>query len=635
MLILGLTLLTLVFYSGLRALFLFWNYPLFKSLPGGDLALTFWYGLRFDFSAVAMLAIPALLVGMVCLAFKRSGRTVSYWTFLLFQVPFLIINSFDTEFVQFTGRRFSLASMTIVTGGLSQFWTTVFSYWSLILITSVVMLVYLTAAWRWRRRADLLTPQMQGSTRLASGLIGLVLLVLAARGGWQSKPIGFAHAQVFSNPVLNHLTMNSSFSFLQTLKRTGLPREHYMSEARMRELMNGSVPGESIWQGRPALEGPQNVVVILLESFSLEHLGRIHGDTGYTPFLDELSAKGLFFPNAFANARRSIEGIAAVLGGIPALMSEPFISSQYATNQFFGIGTALGAHGYSSAFYHGGNNGTMYFDQFARSAGLQRYFGSSEYGDSHDHDGTWGIWDEPFLQRLALDLGNQKEPFLVSLFTLSSHNPFRVPADKAGVFPKGTSEIHEVVGYSDFALRRFFETASQQPWFKRTLFVVTADHTFKPTRPRYQNSLGDYRIPLLFYHPGITQWPQVETREPVQQIDILPSILDFLGQPATQQNLLGRSVFRSGPRYVTLSSEGFYWLVTRDHVLTMDAKGQSELRALEDHLVPAELPARSLSTPTPASDAQLKAELNERLFATRQYFSEGLWDNKLYFPSGR
>lgn len=629
MLFAGLIFFTLLFYSAIRLLFLIWNQSLYQGLPGGDLFLTFIYGLRFDLSVIAILTIPALILMTLGLVAGRDVRRPAAFLFALLNVPFLILNLGEVEYVQFTGRRFNVQSFLIAAEVKGKFWATILEYIPLLSISTLLMLVYLVASWWWTRRCARVAPRFSRAPRFVMGFVALIVLVIAARGGLQKKPIGFAHAQVFANPVLNQLTLNSSFSLIQSLRRAGLPREKFMPDEEMLALMNGALPGESMIQAlRP--RKPQNVVVLILESFTLDHMGRPHGDKGYTPFLDEISQRGLLFTNAFANARRSIEGIASLLGGVPALMSEPFISSQYATNTFYGWGTILGSYGYSSAFYHGGDNGTMYFDQFMKSAGIQRYYGANEYPYKGDHDGTWGIWDEPFLLNMVKEIGTQQTPFTAVAFTLTSHNPFKVPAGAQGVYPKGTSEIHEVIGYTDGALRKFFEAAEKEPWYQDTLFIITADHTYKPVRPRYQNELGQYRVPLIFFHPAISKWPAIDTKAPVQHIDLIPSVLDFLGQDFASHNLMGRSVFRAGDRYVVFQSEGFYTLVEKTHRLTMDGKGDVHLYALEDHL--------SLKPPEPAKeveDPQVRADLLKKLEATRQYFSQGLWDNKLYFPSGR
>lgn len=627
---------TLLFYSLVRLLYLAWNWPLYQNQAASDLVLSFVYAIRFDLSAIAILSIPAVLIWVTTSLFRKEGRSLSTAVFVVIQTLFLLLNLFDVEYVQFTGRRFTVSVWTLVAQAQGQFLATLSAYGGLLVIALTTATVY---AWFLWRRASLTLPPLTHKLRprWAVELFLIVMLGVLARGGLQKKPIGFAHAQVFVNPTMNHLMLNSSFSLLQSIKRQGLPREQFMPQEEMLKQLstdgNNPNPAKNSFPASLRPKAPQNVVILILESFSLEHMGKIHGDSGYTPFLDELAEKSLFFPNAFANARRSIEGMAAIIGGIPALMNEPFISSQFASNAFLGLGTLLGRQGYSTHFFHGGENGTMYFDDFARSAGFTRYYGTAEYPDHKDHDGSWGIWDEPFLYFMLDQLKIQKKPFLAGFFSLSSHNPFKVPPQYQGRFPKGSSEIHEVVGYTDESLRKFFDRAQNEPWYKDTLFVITADHTYKSVRPQYQNPIGEYRVPLLFFHPQIQKWPDLDRTEPVGHTDILPSILDFLGAEQNQTNLLGKSVFKKGDRFVPLYSEGFYWLVGRDYFLTLDAKNETRLYETLPHLV------TSSSTDTSGGkeiqNPPVQEKYLKKLKAIRQYFSQGLWDNKLYYPHGR
>ena len=181
--------------------------------------------------------------------------------------------------------------------------------------------------------------------------------------------------------------------------------------------------------------------------------------------------------NAYANGKRSIEGIPAIIGGIPALLSDPFITSAYSSNTITTIPSLLKQKGYTSTFFHGGTNGTMGFDNFSRSSGFDHYFGRTEYDNDDDFDGSWGIYDEPFLQQAALEIDKMKLPFLAVLFTLSSHHPYKIPDKYVNQFPEGTLPLHQSIAYADFSLKRFFETALKMSWFSNTLFVITADHT--------------------------------------------------------------------------------------------------------------------------------------------------------------
>jgi phosphoglycerol transferase MdoB-like AlkP superfamily enzyme len=341
----------------------------------------------------------------------------------------------------------------------------------------------------------------------------------------------------------------------------------------------------------------------------------------HTPFLDELSEKGLLFKNAYANSRRSIEGIASILAGIPSLMTESFINSQYVSNFFWGIGSLLSERNYSSAFFHGAKNGSMYFDQFTQKAGIQSYFGLNEYPHKSDYDGSWGIWDEPFLQWTAQKINAMPQPFLASIFTLTSHHPFKIPQQYQGAFPKGNLDILESIAYTDLALKKFFDEIRKQPWFANTLFVISADHTYKNSLPEFDHVLGKFRIPILFFHPQIS-FKAVDPHQQISQIDILPSILDFLGFKMKEQNYLGRSVFVLGDRSVTLYDEGAFYTLAENQILRWVKGKEPQVFNVSD--VDFKNPLKT--------ENGLPPRLLQTQRATLQYFSEGMWDNRLYYP---
>ena len=210
---------------------------------------------------------------------------------------------------------------------------------------------------------------------------------------------------------------------------------------------------------------------------------------------------------------------------MPTYMDDPYLNSTYANNTLNALPKLLKTKGYHTSFFHGATNGSMNFNSYAKSAGYDLYYGRTEYNNEEDYDGQWGIWDEPFLMNMTKEISKIKEPFLTTVFTLSSHNPYKVPKKYIGKFPKGTLQIHESVGYADYSLKQFFNQAKKMPWYNNTLFVLSADHTAVSEDAFYANSIGQYAIPILFYFPG--QKPEIINKT-VQQIDIMPTILDIL-----------------------------------------------------------------------------------------------------------
>lgn len=623
----------MIFYTVARAEFLLWNWSLFKQKEISDILWSFIVGWRFDISSILMMVSPLLLLSFLPWPknWESKWSTATWILFCILQTPFLILNLVDTEFINFVGRRTTFDSLFVVNEAQGKMLNFIGSYWQLFLVNTIIVFTFVGVC-RWVMKR---VSSKQGLQWAEKGkrlklwtshaflcFVTLILAVIGIRGGLQGKPISFVNANVFTAPLLNNLVLNSTFTFVKSYGAESLARAKYFNEKEeMLKNLNGVVQGSKLEGYRPTK--PQNVVIVILESFGEEYLGPVDGKKSYTPFLDSLKTKSLVFNNAYANGRRSIEGVGAVMAGIPALMSEPFISSHFTSNYFVGLGTLLGQKNYSTAFFHGGHNGTMYFDSFMQSAGVEKYFGSREYGNSADDDGVWGIWDEPFLQWMLTQMDSIPQPFMTSVFTLSSHQPYKVPEQYKAQFPEGPIEILKAVSYSDFALQKFFAEAEKKPWFKDTLFIITADHASMHYRPEYTNDLGSYKIPLILYHPSY-QFPKTDTDMIAQQIDILPTVLDFLGIPEKERNYLGSSLFAPADKVVVNFNDGHYLLVAKDHYLRWaPTEGEAKMYAINDRESAHEIHNQQLR----------KEELTTKLKATVQYFNEGMWDNKLYYPT--
>ena len=178
----------------------------------------------------------------------------------------------------------------------------------------------------------------------------------------------------------------------------------------------------------------------------------------------------------------------------------------------------------------------MGFEAFARATGYDKYFGRTEYnadpkgGGDADFDGMWAVWDEPYLQHVVRMVNGFKQPFVASVFTASSHHPFKVPEQYAATFKdEGGQPIHKCVRYTDMALRKFFEAASKQPWYENTVFVLVADHTNQNTHPYYKTDQGLYSIPIIFYTSDGSLETGMKQGVIAQQIDVLPTLMGMLG----------------------------------------------------------------------------------------------------------
>ena len=318
-------------------------------------------------------------------------------------------------------------------------------------------------------------------------------------------------------------------------------------------------------------------------------------------------------------AKRTIEGVPAVLTGIPNLISGDFITSKYNANKINSLASILNKEGYYTAFFHGGTNGTMGFDDFTRSAGFTSYFGRAEYNNENDFDGKWGIWDEQFLQFAANKMNEFKPPFMSSIFTLSSHHPYSIPQQYKGKFRKGKLPIQESVMYSDFAIRKFFKTVSKMPWYNNTLFVITADHTSEGYFPEYKSRVGEFRVPILFFKPGGNLKGFHD--KVVQQVDVLPSVLDYLKYKGKVISF-GHSVFDSTALKINVTFiNDNYQIVKGDYALEFDGKVS---HALFDYKNDPLLKKNLIGV-----DHQKAVEMEKILKAVIQQYNTRMIQNKL------
>lgn len=617
--------LLMVLYTLCRVLFLFWNWPQYSNIPASEWLWAFIYGLRFDLSAIVFTNAVVMVLWLLPAA-VFSGRWFSWLEIaVFFVINWICIGSsvVDAEFVNFIGKRSSY-DMLLIQQDLKQHgFSVIATYWYFCL---ALTLTIVALCW--------LSPKMQGVTesptwlgKIGWRIVAIVLLVTAARGGYQFKPLSPMHAYFSTRHELGLLTLNTPFNVIKTQPKHQVERQRFFAtDKEAIEHLNKITK-----LSRPPLGVAKdfNVVVLIIESLGTEYMGVANDHPGYTPYLDSLAREpgSFYFKNNFANGRRSIEAVPAVICGIPAIMQEPVITSDFSNNRYDCLPNILGRKNYPTHFLHGAHNGSMHFDTFSRIAGFQTFVGLNEYpkNDPEDLDKYWGVLDEPMLQYAVKTLDEAKQPAFVSVFTLSSHHPYYIPEKYAGKFPKGLLEIHESIGYVDHSLKNFFAAAKDKPWFNKTIFVITGDHTQKVHYPQYHSMLGYYKVPLYIFVPGLKDKKlDFDPERITQHSDILPSIMDLLGVELPDRLLVGQSVFDSkvpGRAYNFNSPN--YWYLDPNVYIRMDRTGA--VQEMRKHL------GRTVLAETkPQPDKKLSDEALMNLRSLVHYLNEGLVKNSLY-----
>lgn len=532
-----------------RFVFVAVNWGLYAdTMTWGHLASLCAAGLLFDTSAI--LYTNALVILLMLLPLHWKERPGYYkavrWIFVICNTAALWANLMDCVYFPYTGKRTTTSVFAEFgnegAGEMAKIFAEQFlANWYLVVLAAI----FTWLLWRGFR-APLCPPRRGKSGLMGYYAVQVVTLLLAVplcvagmRGGFTHavRPITISNAnQYVDRPAETGIVLNTPFSIYRTLSKKPLVVPNYMGDQEALSLYTPlHMPADSL------AFTPRNVVVLILESFGKQHFGfynqTLRGGTyrGFTPFLDSLIAKGaMTWQYSYSNGRKSIEGMPSTLSSLPNYV-EPLFLTPASLNRMSGLARELGERkGYETAFFHGAQNGSMGFQAFARATGFQRYYGRTEYnedtrfGGDRDFDGTWAIFDEEFLQFYALTMSQMQQPFMTAVFTASSHTPFTLPERYKGVFPKGEHPLQECIGYTDNALRHFFATAKQQPWFENTLFVITADHSSSTLDPCYTTSLGNFTVPIIFYAPADSLLRGYDRERVVEQTDIMPTVLGYL-----------------------------------------------------------------------------------------------------------
>ena len=557
-------------------------------------------GLVFDTSAILVTNIPYIVLMLLPWHGKERPAYQQFcrWVFVIVNSLALAINLIDACYFRFTMRRTTTTVFSEFANeqnlGSIFFTETLNHLYLVFLFAFVAWGLYRLARYSTLRHDSLRWWHYDVAMLLSLAFVA-PFVVAGIRGGFATavRPITISNANQYVNrPIEAALVLNTPFSLYRTIGKDVFSVPDYFASEQELEAYYSPVhrPASGIMEKK-------NVVVLIVESFGREYIGALNPCIdnsqykGYTPCIDSLIARSITFSHTYCNGRKSIDGMPSILSSIPMFI-EPFFLTPASMNHVSGLASILGDEGYQTAFFHGAQRGSMGFQAFARSTGFKDYYGREDFssdkrfGGEEEFDGTWAIWDEPFLQYYCAKMSEMKEPFMTAVFTASSHHPYVVPEKYRERFPEEGIEIHKCIRYTDMALGKFFRSASRQPWFKNTIFVLTSDHTNLSDHDYYQTDLGGFCSPIIIYEPGITDLQPAVQDKIAQQIDILPTVLGMLHYP--------KPYFAFGIDVLNTPAEdtwavnylnGIYQYVKHGHVLQFDGQRTRAVYALTDSLM--------------------------------------------------
>lgn len=524
-----------LFFSISRLLFFVYNAKLLKVDSIGEYLALNYHGLAFDTAAILYTNLLFILLSLLPLYINTTKNYQKFlmWVYFIFNFIALSLNFIDFIYYKFTFSRTTSAIMDIVNNESnlsSLLFRFIFTYWLV-----YVLFFACSILWIYLYKKVKVVPKTITNKKnyfvvsLFFFVIASTLIVGGIRGDFKksTRPISNIDASRYVTKQQHaDIVLNTTFSIIRTWNTNTFHKLSLVSSDQIKKYIKPIKQYNNNHHTKP------NIIIFITESYGREYLGAFNKNyniddyKSYTPFLDSLAQHSMIYTNAYANGYKSIHGMSSVIAGIPSFQ-DAFTSSPYPNQKIQSLVSTLKESGYDTSFFHGAANGSMGFLGFSSILGFDHYYGRSEFNNDSEYDGSWGIWDEPFLQFMKNELDKKKKPFFSTIFTVSSHEPFIVPEKYKDKFPKGNIQMHQVVGYTDYAFKKFFESAKKEPWFKNTIFIFTADHCNQVYYPFYNQTINRSAVPIMFYKPDGSL--KGENRELAQQIDIYPTVLDMIG----------------------------------------------------------------------------------------------------------
>ncbi len=304
------------------------------------------------------------------------------------------------------------------------------------------------------------------------------------------------------------------------------------------------------------IEKTPNIVFLLVEG-----LGRAFTNEGaylgnFTPFLDSLSGKSLYWKNFLSNGGRTFGVLPFVFGSMPFGKNGIWELNDQLPNHL-SLYSLLRYNGFQTSFYYGGNAGFDNMKLFLQRNAVNEINDLASIPPTYEklpakaNGFSWGYADDQVYSYFLKNnkSANAVQPSLSVLLTVATHDPFLIQnqskyldafeqrMDYLGFNEAKKSSYrvfrqqYSTILYADHAIGDFFRAYEKRADYSNTIFIITGDHRM-PEIP-LRSKIDRFHVPLLIYSPLLKRTAQIESIS--THLDIVPSLLAFLKKNTTMK----------------------------------------------------------------------------------------------------
>lgn len=288
-----------------------------------------------------------------------------------------------------------------------------------------------------------------------------------------------------------------------------------------------------------------NIVIIMIEGLGGEFVGK-NEYGGFTPYIDSLIQKSLYWENFVSNSGRTFGGVPSILGSLP--YAEKGFLELNPLPSHFSLISVLKANDYTTSFYAGHETSFDRLINFLEYHEIDHIIDENNFGPEYvktitdTKDFSWGYPDSEIYKKTLSELDDKKQPRLDIVMTLTNHEPFEFPS-KSSYLAKVDSllnsnqifkvekkkitaykEVFASLLYTDKSIENFMKAYAERPDYNNTIFIITGDHRLIPIAQK--DKLCRFHVPLLIYSPMLKKPEKFKSIS--SHWDVTPSLLAFL-----------------------------------------------------------------------------------------------------------
>lgn len=507
-----------------KPIFLLLEHSVTGPMQMSDWLQIVWHGLPLDIATAAYITVPYGL--LLCFSPYLKNKTIRLISDIYIGVVLALVVLIQiADIGTYPAWQFRLDKTVFIYLSSPREVLACAEWWVWLLAAVSFVLLY-AVAWGGyclmvRRFIDKLSPC--GYAACLVMFVLTALLFLPIRGGVTVSTLNTGRVYFSDNQAYNQAAINPVFNLFESLGNSDfdVSRYTYMSDEEEQRFFSQLMPQQTAGFESIFTTDKPNIFLVILESFSANVIEPLGGEPHVTPHLNRYCNEGVLFASTYASSFRTDRGVVSVLSGFPGQPTASLMTVPSKADKLPFLSADLHRNGYNLKFYYGGDENFTSMRSYLISGGFTERVCDQNF-PVNQRLSKWGVHDHLLFNRVVEELHDTPQPFMKTILTLSSHEPFDVPASR-----RFDDNYVNSVAYTDSCIGSFVEHLRASDLWSNSIVIFVSDHGYPYPNTVKNHEPERYHIPMLMVGGAIKRPMCIQ--KICSQIDLAPTLLAQLG----------------------------------------------------------------------------------------------------------